>query len=106
MPVSHPSSFCVTIRTIQLETTGYARQYPLSDYVHSLHITDYCSGALSTEENEADSSVVESSGLAETFYRLTLSDEMKETAMLEWIVLPRLHFVPRISLRYGRRCAA
>jgi len=26
--------------------------------------------------------------LAETFYRLKLLDEMKETAMLEWMVLP------------------
>jgi len=52
-----------------------------------VHITDFCSGALSSQEFEAGFVILESSGLARTFSHLALFDEMKETAMLEQIVL-------------------
>ena len=53
----------------------------------SAHITDFCSGALSSQDYEAGFAILESSGLVETFSRLAPSDEMQETARLERIVL-------------------
>ena len=72
----------------------------------SAHITDFCSGALSSQEFEAGFAILESSGLARAFSHLARSDEMKETALLEQIVLFLGFGLPPIWLRHGHRCAA
>ena len=59
-----------------------------------------------TAEIESASSKAESYGMVRTSTRITTSDPSKEIALLERIVLPRLHVGPQISLRNGRWCAA
>ena len=55
---------------------------------------------------EAGFTIFESTGLAETFSHLALSDEMQEATLLELIVLFLGFCVPQILLLHGLRCAA
>lgn len=75
-------------------------------FSRSRRITPFCSGALSTEEYEAGFAILESSGLARTFSHLAFSDETKETAMVEHLVLFLVGAVPLFLLLFGHRCAA